>query len=111
MEINNSSGADTQVRPGTAPAAPGTGAHLIDLQRARRDPERAWIDCAAGATLRLPDPTNGAYPVEFRLPNGRTLVQVVDARTTRIELVRDPDGSYRTVLHSEAPQAAAGGRR
>jgi hypothetical protein len=111
MEVNNSSGGDTQVRPGTTASGQGTVGKLVGLPYAPRDQERAWIAFAAGATLHLPDPTRGAYPVEFRLPNGRTLVQVVDARTARIELVRDPDGSYRTVLHSEAPQAAAGGRR
>ena len=110
MEIINASGNDTQTRTTTTstPTTPGTGSHAIN-PNPEAPPAKVWMRCAAGASLQLPNPTGGTSTVEFQLPNGRTLVQAVDAHTERVELRRAPDGSFHTVI-TVLPRVAVGGR-
>ncbi len=118
MDIINSSGSDTGVRGGTTspPVQHGSGVIILGPRSTSQDVPAAWSHLAAGATLRITPPASGSFPVEFQLPDGRTLVQLVDARTARIELIRDAHGRYQTVLTAAAPpvpappKAAAGGR-
>jgi hypothetical protein len=111
MQVDNNSGVDTGVHANTTPSGTGTGSHAIG-PRSTAQPAKVWTHCPAGASLEIPAPSSGTSTVEFQLANGRTLVQAVDARTERVELRRDADGSYRTVVTSAPilPRAAAGGR-
>jgi hypothetical protein len=124
VEIVNSTSNDSQVRttppPTTStkrlPGSPFPAAAAVATEKA--DPAPGWCHLTKGASLQVQVPTTVASTVEFKLPNGRTLVQVVDARTQRVDLVEDKDGSYRTVLTPAPgqaapplPKAAAGGRR
>jgi hypothetical protein len=110
MDTNNPSGGDTQLKQ------TGTG-HLgivkvsnssgegAEIRKARAGARADYFQLAPGATLHLPAPSGGLGAIEFRLPNGRTLVQAVDARTTRVDLVREGEG-YRTVITSAPVRAA-----
>lgn len=125
METNNSSDGDTQVKQtGTGHLGivkvrnlSGEDAEARKTSFGRLQPAGAPADffpLPAGETLHLPAPT-GTGAIELRLQNGRILVQTIDARTTRVDLVREEDGSLRTVIASASseapPKAAAGGSR
>jgi hypothetical protein len=117
METSNPSGGDTQLKQ------TGTG-HVVIVKVINSSGESAEVrkastghlqraggfasfsQLAPGAALHIPAPTAGVGAIEFRLPNGRTLVQAVDARTTRVDLVRDGDGTYRTEIASAPARAA-----
>ncbi len=122
MDLVNKTSVDTQVRPPDPPPTTGAkrlpGSPFPAVAEEKASTAQGWTHLAAGKSLQLQVPTTVASTVEFKLPNGRTLVQVVDARTQRVDLVEDKDGSYRTVLTPAPgqaapplPKAAAGGRR
>jgi len=92
MDINNSSGGGVTVR--------NNGGGNVGWPSHGR-----WTPLASGHSLRLPDLKGGMGTVEFRFPDNHTLVQVVDARTLQVSLVKDGHGSYRTILTSSAPPA------
>lgn len=125
MDIVNNTTVDTQVRPPSPP--PTTGAKRLPgspfpvaaaVATEKAAAAQGWTHLAAGKSFQVQIPTTVASTIEFKLPNGRSLVQVVDARTQRVDLVQDKDGNYRTVLTPAPiqaapppPKTAAGGRR
>jgi len=133
VDVTNSTGGDTQIRPPGSTTTTGTKSiPIFPLQpaatapvkapaapsAARPAPPKGWTHLAAGASLQIQVPPEGNSRIEFVLPNGQKLVEMVDAQTEKVELVQDRDGSYRVVLTPDparplAPPkpAAAGGRR
>jgi esterase/lipase superfamily enzyme len=66
-------------------------------------PAGGWTHLPTGASLQLSPLQGTAITVEFRLPNGRTLVQRVDAQTQSVSLVKDSKGDYHVEINSVPP--------
>jgi len=88
MDVTNSSGGATQVRV-------NDGGHLPRPGPPKSPP---WQSLAPGASLHFNVAVGAVASIEFRLPNGRTIVQAIDGRTAKVELVRERTGGFRTIV-------------
>lgn len=126
MEVTNSTGGDTQLRPPGSTST--TGTKDIPVSKLRQAMEKAaemhatatttphpapaapqapspaahapaasgWTVLKSGVSVKLK--ISGPTKLQCKAPDGKLLEVEVDAHTERVELVRDRNGGYRAVL-------------